>query len=227
MYETGRFLNFSFNCVLHTFNFIFSLLLSICFHTWLPLQGHSVTILTSMHTGPYKNFLQNNKVERDIKKGFWNVFSLSWSRNVYQHKKRRVFCAELWSLKALVERIAACECLCKFSALLLLCWLFEFLSSLILIMSTGKEQTIDSQHLFSVVLNISKVCHWKKKPYICSPGVISWKNDSCYHVKHAPNSFLHLPWIIVGTVWSMIFQLNDIKVVYDRLFRHLWREREN
>ena len=148
MYETGRFLNFSFNCVLHTFNFMFSLLLSICFHTWLPLQGRSMTILTSMHTGPYKNFLQNNKVERDIKKGFWNVFSLSWYRNVYQHKKRRVFCAELWSLKALVERIAACECLCKFSALLVLCWLFEFLSSLISIMSTGKEQTIDSQHLF-------------------------------------------------------------------------------
>ena len=25
----------------------------------------------------------------------------------------------------------------------------------------------------------------------------------------------------------MTFQLSDIKVVFDRLFRHLWREREN
>ena len=35
-----------------------------------------------------------------------------------------------------------------------------------------------------------------------------------------------LTWIIVGMVWSMTFQVSDIKVVFDRLFRHLWRERE-
>ena len=211
MYETGRFLNFSFNCVLHTFNFIFSLLLSICVHTWLPLQGRSVTILTSMHTGPYKNFLQNNKVERDIKKGFWNVFSLSWYRNVYQHKKRRVFCAELWSLKALVERIAACECLCKFSALLVLCWLFEFSSSLISIMSTGKEQTIDSQHLFIYfqLFWISLKFVIEKNTYICSLGVNFLKHSCWYHVKRAPNSFLQLVQSIVGNhnsrlAWNLI-----------------------
>ena len=27
-------------------------------------------------------------------------------------------------------------------------------------------------------------------------------------------------------VWSMSFQLNNIKVLFDRLFRHLWRERK-
>ena len=35
-----------------------------------------------------------------------------------------------------------------------------------------------------------------------------------------------LTWIIVGMVWSMSLQVSDIKVVFDRLFRHLWRERE-
>ena len=70
--------------------------------------------------------------------------------------------AEIWSLKASDGRIAACASLCKFSEPFKS--FVEFLRfSLISIMSLGKEQTIDSQHLllFSVVLNISKVSHRK------------------------------------------------------------------
>ena len=44
--------------------------------------------------------------------------------------------------------------------------------------------------------------------------------------KRAPNSLLQLTWIIVDMVQSLFFQLSDIKVVFNRLFRHLWRERE-
>ena len=74
--------------------------------------------------------------------------SLSWYKNVYQHKARRHFCAEIWSLKASVGRIAAFACLCKFSAPFKSFVELMFLSfSLTSMMSTGKEQTIDSQHL--------------------------------------------------------------------------------
>ena len=81
------------------------------------------------------------------------------------------FCAEICGLKASVGRIAACACLCKPSASLVICWLLSFSLSL----STGKEQTIIvSISLFSVVVNICDVCHWKWY-YICSLGV----NKSC------------------------------------------------
>ena len=93
---------------------------------------------------------------------------------------------------------------------------FQF--SLIFIMSTGKEQTIiGSIHLFSIVLNISNVCYWKKD--ICS--LVNLLENSPWPPTRAPNSLLQLTWIIVGNVRSMVSQMSNIKIVFNRLFRHL------
>ena len=83
--------------------------------------------------------------------------------------------AEIWSLKASGGRISACAWLCKFSATLVLCWLLCF--SFISIMKSIVEQIIIVRvlvfiYLFSVVLNISNVFHWKLF-HIC------WVQISC------------------------------------------------
>ena len=55
-----------------------------------------------------------------------------------------------------------------------------FILSLISIMSMEKQQTIIvSIYVFSVVLNISNVCHWNQF-YICSLGVNFLQNFSRY-----------------------------------------------
>ena len=83
------------------------------------------------------------------------VFNRTWKNvllwagtSIFINTRRGAFfCAEIWSLKASVGRIVACACLCKFSSPFKP--FVEFLSfSLTSIVSTGKEQTIDSQHLF-------------------------------------------------------------------------------
>ena len=94
--------------------------------------------------------------------------------------KSVLFCAEIWSLKALVGRIAARARFRKFFARLVLCWLLSF--SVISIKSSVKEQTIMiSIYLFSIFLNIFNVCHWKQF-YICSLGVNFLQNSCCYGV---------------------------------------------
>ena len=102
--------------------------------------------------------------------------------------KSVLFCAEIWSLKALVGRIAARARFRKFFARLVLCWLLSF--SVISIKSSVKEQTIMiSIYLFSVFLNIFNVSHWKQF-YICSLGVNFLQNSLCYGATRAPNSLL-------------------------------------
>ena len=44
-------------------------------------------------------------------------------------------------------------------------------------------------------------------------------NKCLQEIDTAPNVHL-LTWIIVGVVWSMTFQLSDIKVVFDRRIRY-------
>ena len=135
---------------------------------------------------------------------------------------RRLFCTEIWSLKASVERIAVCACFCKFSARLVICWLFEFFPYFV--HEHGKG-TINSQHLF--IFSCSEYLDLQSLSLdICSLGVNFLQNSCWYHSKRAPNSLLQLTWIIVDMVWSMIFLLSDIKVVFDRLFWYLWGERE-
>ena len=137
-------------------------------------------------------------------------FCLSLNKSV--HLKRSFFCRGL-EFKSIGWKncIAACACLCKFSARLVLCWLFEFFSSLISIMSMGKEQTIDSQHLFIYfqLFWISLKFVIEKNTYICSLGVNFLKHSCWYHVKRAPNSFLQLFQSIVGNhnsrlAWNLI-----------------------
>ena len=94
-------------------------------------------------------------------------------------------------------------------------------------MSTGKEQTIIAGiYVFSAVLNISKVCHWRKY-YICSLGVNFLQNYCWYRAiaTRAPNSLLQLT-IIVGMVFpGFQNKLSDIKVVFEDFF-DFYRERE-
>ena len=135
---------------------------------------------------------------------------------------RRLFGTEIWSLKASVERIAVCACFCKFSARLVICWLFEFFPYFV--HEHGKG-TINSQHLF--IFSCSEYLDLQSLSLdICSLGVNFLQNSCWYHSKRAPNSLLQLTWIIVDMVWSMIFLLSDIKVVFDRLFWYLCGERE-
>ena len=111
------------------------------------------------------------------------------------------------------------------STLIPLLTFFSF--SLISIMSTGKEQTIIAGiYVFSAVLNISKVCHWRKY-YICSLGVNFLQNYCWYRAiaTRAPNSLLQLT-IIVGMVCpGFQNKLSDIKVVFEDFF-DFYRERE-
>ena len=91
--------------------------------------------------------------------------SLSWYKNVY-HKRQGPFSEQNLEFKSIGwNNCGMYMFVLFFRTLKVFCWLFEF--SLITIMSTGKVQKTNSQHLFSVFVNISNVCHWKKY-YICS-----------------------------------------------------------
>ena len=117
----------------------------------------------------------------------FNFFRLSLKKK-WPLIKGVLFCAEIWSLKALVGRIVAFACFRKFFARLVFCWLLSF--SLISIKSSVKEQTImASIYLFSVFLNIFNVCHWRQF-YICSVGVNFLQKSCCYRATRAPNSLL-------------------------------------
>ena len=116
------------------------------------------------------------------------VFNRTWKNvllwavtSIFTNTGRGAFlCAEIWSLKASVGRIAACACLCKFSSPFKS--FVEFLSfSLTSIVSTGKERTIDSQHLFifTELFWISLKLVIAKKYYICSHGV-NFLQNSCW-----------------------------------------------
>ena len=54
-------------------------------------------------------------IERDIKKSFWNVLLWAGTR-MFTTKGKGPFLSRIWSLKASVGIIAACACLCYFSA---------------------------------------------------------------------------------------------------------------
>ena len=92
-----------------------------------------------------------------------------------QCKATLLFCAEICigASKALFGRIAACACLCKFSACLVLCWLFEFFPNFQLWPEHGKgTNIIDSHHAFIYFQYCSE--HFSlsmKKYYICLLGV--------------------------------------------------------
>ena len=113
--------------------------------------------------------------------------SLSWYWNVYKHKARRL-CAEIWRMKASVGRIPACTCLCKLSERLVLCWLFEFFPYFEH-EQLKRENNWESAFIYFqlIVLNISIVCHWKKK-HIYSPGVNFPQNSCWYLAKRGPNT---------------------------------------
>ena len=125
-----------------------------------------------------------------------------------------------------------CPSSCKFSACFPLLT-FVFFSLIPLFRSWARERNkqwvIVSIYMFSVVLNICKVCHWKHTTLYSLKEWTSCKIlvDTSPNRKCVPNGLIQRTGIIVNMVWSMIFQLRDIKVVFDdRLFQHLWIERE-